>query len=182
MEIRHVEDYYDKIKEKFPDLEMWEIEKILKHGFQSMFVLNNYGADVICKSPKGFLMYFGKLFNNKDLWWQYRTIKSRIKFRIKHLAKKQVWDGVYYFGLTEDEYNTLIPKKSGRYKRKITFPNLKIYKIKEEACLLFTVKYLFKLTGEEDKGLSNTLLNYSTRNIELIEIRDKNGKMQKING
>ena len=34
MKIKYIEDYYDKIKERFPDLEMWEIEKILKHGFQ----------------------------------------------------------------------------------------------------------------------------------------------------
>ena len=182
MEIKRVEDYYDKIKEKFPDLEMWEIEKILHHGFQSMFTLNNNGADVMLKSQKGFLMYFGRLFNNKDLWWKYRNIKSRIKFRIKYLAKKPVWDGIYYFGLTEEEYNTLKNKKKGRYKNKITFPKLRIYKIKEEACLLYNIKYLFKLTGEEDQGLSNTLSNFSTRNIELIEIKDKNGKMQTVNG
>ena len=32
MKLRYIEDYYEKVHERFPDLEMWEIEKILKHG------------------------------------------------------------------------------------------------------------------------------------------------------
>lgn len=180
MKVRHVEDYYDKIKEKFPHLEMWEIEKILYHGFQSLFTLNSFGADVCIRSDN-FTMYFGKLFNKKDLWWKYYYIKWKIKLRINYLSKKLVWDGNYYFGLTNDEYNTLIPKKSGRYKNKITFPTMRAFKIKEEAYLNPTIKYLFRLTGEKDKGLTFYEKNYSTRNIELIAVRDKDNKM-KYNG
>ena len=182
MEIKRVEDYYDKIKEKYPDLETWEIEKILKHGFQSLYTLNNSGADVMIKSSTGFLMYFGKIFTNKNLWMRYSFLKHKIKLRINYLHKKPVWDGNYYFGLTEEDYDELIPKKRGRYKRKITFLELKAYKIREEACLYYKVKYLFKLTGEQDHGLTFKEKNYSTRNIELVAIREKNGKFKDING
>jgi hypothetical protein len=68
MQLRYIEDYYDKVKERFPDLEMWEIDKILKHGMQSFFTLNANGADVIIKSAhNSFVMYFGKLFNNNTV-------------------------------------------------------------------------------------------------------------------
>lgn len=182
MEIKYVEDYYSKIKERYPDLEEWEIEKILKHGFQSLFSLNNTGADVLIKSSGSFLMYFGKLFNSKEIWWQYRVLKYRIKYRIKYYHSKVSWDGNYYFGLTEEEYKTLLPKKKGRYKYKITFPVMKAYKIKDEAGLLFKNKYLFKLNGEKDRGISFTEENYSTRNIELIAIRNTQGKWEETNG
>ena len=103
-------------------------------------------------------------------------LKYRIKYRINYYHSKVPWDGNYYFGLSEEEYNTLIPKKKGRYKSKIKFPKLTAYKIKDEAGLPFNDKYLFKLTGEKDRGISFTEENYSTRNIELIAIRNKQGK------
>ena len=106
----------------------------------------------------------------------------RAKLRINYYAKKPIWDGNYYFGLTEEQYNSIIPPKKGRYKNKITFPTMKAYKIKEEASVFYANKYIYKLTGEEDRGISFTEENYSTRNIELIAIRNKNGKIEEING
>ena len=68
MQLRYIEDYYEKVHERFPDLEMWEIEKILKHGMQTFSILNSRGADIIIKSAhNSFTMYFGKLFNNKEI-------------------------------------------------------------------------------------------------------------------
>ena len=58
---------------------------------------------------------------------------------------------------------------------------MRAFKIKEEAYLNPTIKYLFRLTGEKDKGLTFYEKNYSTRNIELIAVRDKDNKM-KYNG
>lgn len=76
MKVKHVQDYYPQIKERFPDLENWEIDKILKHGMRSLFMVTTYGADVLLNSPKlGFTMYFGKLFNKKDLQRKYANLK-----------------------------------------------------------------------------------------------------------
>ena len=179
MQLKYIEDYYDKIKERFPDLEMWEIEKILKHGMQSFFWLNANGGDVIIKSPKnGFTMYFGKLFNNMDLRGRYYNIKWKIKLRIKYLGKKPIWDGYYYFGLSEEEYQRLIPKKNGRIKNKITFETMQAFKIKEEAFLMKPWKYFFRLKEDEDTGLVFRKKNYSTRNIDLVAIRDSTGNIR----
>ena len=35
MKIAHVEDYYEKIKEKFPDLSIKQIDEIIKFGMRS---------------------------------------------------------------------------------------------------------------------------------------------------
>ena len=183
MKITHVEDYYDKIKERYPHLEMWEIDKILKHGFQSLLTLNSKGADVKIMSNSGFLMYFGKLFHNTKKFMKYRDIKMRIKLRMNYFHNKTVWDGNYYFSLSEEQYKEWIPTKKGRYKSKITFPIIFAYKIKEEAEVCWNNKYLFRLTGEEDRGIYFIERDYSTRNIELIAIRnDKTKKFEDVNG
>lgn len=85
MQLRYIEDYYEKVHERFPDLEMWEIEKILKHGMQTFSILNSRGADIIIKSAhNSFTMYFGKLFNNKEIGYRYANLKWRIKYRLKY--------------------------------------------------------------------------------------------------
>ena len=118
MQLRYIEDYYEKVHERFPDLEMWEIEKILKHGMQTFSILNSRGADIIIKSAhNSFTMYFGKLFNNKEIRYKYANLKWRIKYRLKYWLHNKVWDGNYYFVLTQEEYDKYIPKKKGRKKK-----------------------------------------------------------------
>ena len=70
MKIKQLQDYYDQVKQRFPDLEMWEIDKILKHGMRSFYMVNVYGADVLLKH-KNFTMYFGKLFRNNLIFYKY---------------------------------------------------------------------------------------------------------------
>lgn len=52
MKIKRIEDYYDEVQNRFPDLTRQEIDKILKHGMRSFFTLNARGADVLIKSDK----------------------------------------------------------------------------------------------------------------------------------
>lgn len=51
MEIKYVDDYVDKVWEKFPSLTRKEIEYILKFGLRSFYTHNVYGGDVLLKSP-----------------------------------------------------------------------------------------------------------------------------------
>lgn len=181
MQLRYIEDYYDKIKERYPDLEIWEIEKILKHGFQSFFQLNANGADILIQSPRNsFVMYFGKLFLNKNFIGKYYIIKWRIKLRIKYKRNNPVWDGYYYFGLTKEDYEKYFPKKKGRYKKKITFNNILAYKIKEESFLFSNLQYFFRIKVDQEEGFSIKLEDFSSRNIDLIAKRDSAGKIQYI--
>ena len=179
MKLKYIEDYYEEVQKMFPDLEKWEIEKILKHGFQTFYMLNNKGADICVGSIKKrqFSVYFGKMFANKTLSIKYVTIKKRIKIRLKYILKNDIWNGYYYFSLTEDEYNKYIPEKKGRVKKKITFPELRVFKIEEENYLKYDAKYFFKVKMEEPIGFSKFLTNFSTRNFELYAIRD-NGKIK----
>ena len=104
MQLRYIEDYYEKVHERFPDLEMWEIEKILKHGMQTFSILNSRGADIIIKSAhNSFTMYFGKLFNNKEIRYRYADLKWRIKYRLKYWLNNKTAT-IYAKPVTGDEF------------------------------------------------------------------------------
>lgn len=172
MKLRYIEDYYDKIQERFPDLELWEIDKILKHGMQSFATLHSRGADVLISSPKlKFVMYVGSLFNRKDLFYKYSNLKWKIKYRIQYWSKNKVWDGNYYFALTEDEYSKDLLDKAE------IVGDIKLMKIKEEAILPKKKKYLFKITGLEDTGHMVIVERLSTKNITLVATKNENGKI-----
>lgn len=182
MQLKYIEDYYAQVKERFPDLEDWEIDRILKHGMRSFFTLNAKGADVLIRSAhNAFTMFFGKLFSTKEKSVNYYYLKWRIKLRIKYSHATKVWDGNYYFGLTEEEYKKYIPQKKGRIKNKIVFNDILAYKIKEEAFLNTHDVYFYKLSVPEEKGYVIPLDNYETRNITLIAKRDNEGKVRYIN-
>lgn len=176
MKLKYIEDYYDKIKERYPDLEMWEIEKILKHGMRSFAQINAKGGDVIIRSPhNNFFLYFGKLFFNSNSRNKYIYLKRKIKCRLKYHLKTKVWDGCYYIGLTEEEYKEFVPKKKGR--KKITFKNITIYKSQDECFLLKKNKYYYRITGLEDKGMCKVVDEIVTQNASLIATRAADGKI-----
>lgn len=183
MNLKYIEDYYEQVHERFPDLEMWEIEKILKHGMRSLYMINSKGGDVLIRSSNSsIVMYFGKLFMNKEMFLKYRDLKWRIKYRIKYWVKKPVFDGNYYFGLTQEEYDKYVPKKKGRVKNKVVFEHIHAFKIKDECMLNTKHKYFFKLFNMEDGKMTIREDNYATRNFELIAKRNKDGKIEYING
>ena len=172
MELKQIQDYYDQVKEQFPDLEMWEIDKILKHGMRSFYMVNVYGADVLLKH-KNFTMYFGKLFRNNLIFYKYWRLKHKIKLRIKWKRDKRQWDGYYYFGLTEENYQSYFKNKKGRIKKKINIQKLYGYKIPEECFLDQKLKYFFKFK-HEDVGFTLYYEEYLIRNIEYVGYKDKN--------
>ena len=70
MELKRIEDYYNKIQERYPDLPIETIDKVLKFGLRSFYINNCYGADTLNKS-KYFTMYCGKMFKTNLKFWKY---------------------------------------------------------------------------------------------------------------
>ena len=92
-----------------------------------------------------------------------------------------MWDGYYYFGLSEEDYHKYIPNKKGRIKNKILFKDLYLCKIKEESFLYTSCKYFFRVKLEKEGTMTIHLKDFSTRNIDLIAKRDNKGKIHYIN-
>lgn len=157
MEIRRIEDYYDRIKEKFPELTEKQISKILTFGFRSFYTCNLYGGDVLSKSPY-LTVYCGKTFVDTLKFLKYREMKLRIKLRVKYKRNKTKWDGYYYFGLNDEdfEYYKSQMKKPGKGRRRLKFhfKKIKLHKIIEEVLLSKKFNHVFRIPYPLDAGFA----------------------------
>lgn len=187
MELAYPEKYYEKVKERFPDLTLREIDTIVKFGLRSLFINCGYGGDILLKSPY-FTMYIGKFFKDRLMFYRYKLLKQSIKLRIKYKRAKTKWDGYYYFGLNEEQFqdymsnfkNTGMGKKSrGNRKQKITFRKLKAYKLLDECLIHKQNKHIFRLSFPEDVGFTFYKEEYTTRNAQYI-MRKVNDEWQEI--
>lgn len=171
MEITKVEKYYDKILEMFPELTLSELDKIIKTGMGNFYMYNLKGGDVQLKM-QGFMMYCGRyLAEGKHFF--YNKEKRRIRFHIQYRRDKPKFDGYYYFGLSEEEYQLYLQENCNKFqhrKHKI-FHRITLYKILEEALLNVTKKYIFRYKLELEVGFKFFKEYLKTAYAELILIR-----------
>lgn len=66
MDIINPEKYYKQVQERFPELSIKQIDKIVKYGLRSFVGHNAIGGDVFLKSNY-LAAYCGKLFFNKTI-------------------------------------------------------------------------------------------------------------------
>lgn len=181
MELVTCDKYYDKIKERFPELSYKVIDKIVKRGLRSYYMLNLYGGDVIFQNHN-YTMYTGKLFKDDLVFYKYWQIKWKIKYRIKYRWSKTKYDGYYYFGLTDGEYQKYLAqfKPGGRRREKVKFDKLYLYKILDEALLRHEFKHYFRIKYPEDCGFTMYVENYTARDFEYILKRNSDNSVEPV--
>jgi len=174
------EKYYKQVQERYPDLSEKQIEKIIKHGLRSFYMVNLYGADVLIKSNY-YTAYVGKLFRRKDIFYKYRKMKTRIKLRLQYKRKGIIFNGKYYFGISKELYDKLFPKKytTGRKRSTAKFDEIKIYKMYEE-CLLDWPDYVFEIDHDNDGKFMIKYENKQLHNFRLIAKRNKDGIIEPV--
>lgn len=152
MKFTKIDDYVDKVAEKFPTIPKKSIRRILEFGSRSFYAHAYYGADALLKAPY-FTLYCGRLFADNLIFHKYWCIKMRIKLRFQYAKRKTPYSGYYYFGLTDEEYAEYKKQFKSKTKRrqKFTFKNLFLYKILNE-CLIYRHRtHFFKVEMPEDK-------------------------------
>lgn len=144
---KYIKDYYEIIHEKFPQILISDIKRILNFGWKSVYLHNSYGGDVIIKNRQ-FWCYMGYLKNDTLKYFHYYIKKLSIKIRILYRRNKIEWDGYYYFALTNNQYSEYIKQKNkmGRPKKYFKFINVMLYQILDECKLQESGKrYIFKI-------------------------------------
>lgn len=170
----NVKDYYEYIKEQFPEVTLKDIKRILNYGFKQLYLLNSFGGDLIIKDSD-FWSYIGTLQNNSIKHFHYYKNKLTIRLRVLYKRKNIQWDGYYYFALSENQYqNYLLQKNSkGRRKKKFNFGTVKLYKIFNECEIQeFNKQYIFKMPIPIDFGYTLWKQKLITDKAELIIKRD----------
>ena len=177
--IKELDDYLGIIQEKYPKISKDELKRVIEHGFSSFHLLAKSGADVVLGNHN-YTAFCGKMFFDDYKRVRYNNIKHRIKLRLKYKYAQEVYNGAYYFGLTEAEWEFYKTQITSKRRSKIKFRDLKLYKIQEECYLDRSRTHFFKLYYPIDVGWTFLKSEITTRNFEYIAYRDVKNKIIKL--
>lgn len=154
--IKKVNDYIQELKEEFPEISIKDIKRSVNYGWRMFYYYNLRGCDTIFNSQKyKYWIYCGELTKDSVKHFNYYKRMLRRKLRVLYNKKVKEWDGYYYIGLTDSEYNQLIPKSKGRKKKNFYFYNKVLLKVKDEAMLFYSwSKYIIRFKYPIDVGYS----------------------------
>lgn len=129
-------DYVDRTRDAFPGICKKDVETILKYGWKSIYLHNAYGGDVCieCRHKRQWF-YMGRLTFDSLKFFFYVMKKHVVKARLRYNKRHELWDGYYYFAITDKEFEKYKSQihKTGRKRKhyKFDFPVV-LFKIKEE--------------------------------------------------
>lgn len=178
--VKTVSDYYDVVADKFPIVPKKDIERILNFGWKSLYLHNVYGGDTLLKDDaiNKYLFYIGELTFDSLKHFHYYIKKMSVKLRVLYNRAKDKWDGYYYFGLTQNQYNNYLSQnnKRGRKRKKFKFGSIKLYKILEECKLReYNKEYFFRVPYILDAGFTILENDYETSKAEYLLYRKCEG-------
>lgn len=154
--VKKVQDYYEKMFELYPEVAKSDIKRILQYGWKSYYLHNSFGGDVLISRNK-FWMYTGMLMKDSLEFFAYYQKKMANKIRIKYKRNRPSFDGYYYFGLTQAQYDNYLSQKNrrGRPKKNFTFSKIVLYKIWDEFNIIeHNVVALFRIPIGVDLGFT----------------------------
>lgn len=104
MKIKTVDDYLDRLSEKYPGITKSEIRKVLVHGFEKLCGHLRQGREVYL-SKNNFSAFFGIIKRDPIERFKYFRLKLWRKLKWLRPFKEHFWDQKYvYFGVTATEH------------------------------------------------------------------------------
>lgn len=170
--IKTVNDYVDVMCERWPSMTREQILKILLHGFGKFFMHASDRHHFVFRSKRGVIAC---RYGNALKWYfetRYRTVRV---LRWKYSYCKEEFDGHYYIGLTDGDWE--------KYKKKIlnneslTMSNIDLYKICEECIGCMRFKHFLKVYYPFDNGFKFTKDKLKTYRYAYIAYRNKKGRV-----
>ena len=98
-----------------------------------------------------------------------------VKLRVMYKRKQIPWDGYYYFGLCQKQYEEYLKQKNkkGRPRKKFKYGDIILYKYFDECNLRnSSAVAIFRISLQSDFGLSLYKPNFKTDKAELILERE----------
>lgn len=149
--IKSVDDYLDALEAKYPHIPKAELKRVIEQGFWTFYKLNRLGADIQISNYKG-TAYCGRMYTDNYRRAKYNNIKYKNKLRLLYSYAREQYDGTYYFGLNEEEWELYNTQLKSKKQRNIKFTNIALYKLKDECFIDKSKKYFFALDYPIDVG------------------------------
>lgn len=179
MKITNINDYMDDLQKRFPTIHKSTLKRICTYGFQMFHMMTKWGADINLQSNSLKFKFYSGEWRKKELQTKYRMIKNAIKHRILYKLHKKAWDGYYYIGFSEREYEQYLSQSGiGKKRRKkhFTFHDIYIYKLSEEVKYVSWYKYIIRFRYPNDCGFKLYNKSIYIKELELYLIRNKHTK------
>lgn len=175
MDIVYPDKYFDKIKEKFPELSDAQIKNIVYYGIRALYMLTCYNVDIKCQQRE-FFAYFGEILSRAEDYKKYRKLKLTAKYRVLYSRAKKPFSGKYYFILSKEMHDKMPKKKKGG---EWPIGLVRAYKIREEAELQEGT-YLYEMDWPEDCGYRKKILTKDITHYKCIAKRDSYTKFKPV--
>lgn len=170
--IRELDYYVDKLHPLYKYIPKKTFRKILEHGFRTYYDIAHQGGAVYIGDSR-----FSALcaYLNSD-WNKIRGTLKRyhnLKLRKQYTYKCEDYDGVYYFGVTEEQKEKLFTAEC---------EPITCYKIKDECLRDARLKYYYMLYYPVDRGWTFSNSTIDEEDVEYFAYRDERNKIIEING
>lgn len=170
--IRELDYYVEKLYPLYKYIPKKTFRKILEHGFRKYFEIAIQGGALYVGDSR-----FSALcaYTNSDISKILGTNKRyrNLKLRKQYLYTCQEYDGIYYFGVTEEQKEKLFTKDC---------EPITCFKIKEECLQDARLKYFYILYYPVDRGWNFPNPDISKKDVEYFAYRDERNKIIEING
>ncbi len=175
--LTNVATYLPKLQEQFPTVPLEDIKRSVEYGWRMLYYYNLRGCDTLISSTKyKYWFYCGELTRDSVKHFNYYRRMLRRKLRVLYSKQKIQWDGYYYTGLTNLEYQSLIESQSkkGRKKKNFTFHNKTILKVFDEAKVFYSwSKCIIKFKYITDIGYSIYKNTLKCNDVQIALKKDK---------
>lgn len=173
MEIKRIQDYYDEVHKRFPDLPREDLERILQFGWKSFYLHNSYGGDVLMHD-KNVWCYSGFLTKNPIKHFRYYMKKLKLRLRVLFHRRGDNYDGYYYFALSQERQDKIDAQRKprGRKKKWINYDNVLLYAIKDECKISqLGLIYIYRVPYPIYVGAKLYKEKFISDCAELVEVR-----------
>lgn len=176
--IKTIEDYIPLVHDKYPELSIQEIRKILNFGWRRYYYVNLMGCDMLVKddATHKITAFTGRLYTDAFKAYNAVKVKRRLYERMLVKLKKIKWDGYYYVGFTCEQYNNLIKDLDSNRKKYIELCD-KIYtRCIEELRHDRGVDYIFKFKYSSYVGFRfyQKKLRINKKDFHFVELNNLN--------
>lgn len=187
---KRFQDYLPQLQERFPEFSNEDLTKIIRWGSREMYQIIVSNGDLLfmnnLKDFKFKLLIGRVLFPSIAHKIRYILSKASIRFRRIYKQTKEVWDGYYYFGLTDAAFERYESQMSSYYKDPVkrrnkyknsefNYGEVMLYRILDECKLNTAYTHFFRVPFLSIRGFKVYEEEFITKKAEYIIKRSIDG-------